>query len=121
MNEKVAKQIRRRALNLLLATGITGGEGYNEYKREKNRKDWEPVVTPDGKMMRGPDGKPFMRPVKVPGTIHCQWKLRLFTKYLKKLYKKGDANAKTIVHGSEEELVAYIDRAKEHSKQTNGV
>lgn len=112
MNQKKAKQIRRRTRELMLSLGMSLGEGHNEYEQVKNCTSWERANNPDGTIMRDQDGEPLMMLKKNPGTVQLKWRYRLFYKFLKKMYKHGEVNAHKMLSGSEEELKQLIEQAK---------
>jgi hypothetical protein len=104
MNGKRAKSLRRLALMLLQKEGITGGDGYNQYKQVKNCVSWEPAYK-DGKphdsennlgraRTKDPDGNYLITPIQKPGTIFTQWKFRIIYQNLKRLWKQTNGQHK---------------------------
>ena len=110
MNGRKSKELRMKAGKLLLSLGVSLSEGHREYKQEENCKDWGPVILPDGTRLKGPDGTPMMKPIRTPGTLHSQWKWRVFYRFLKKLHKRGDKYAQKILSMSNKELLDYFGR-----------
>lgn len=110
MNKKKAKQLRRRAKELMAALGVNPKDGENEYEQIKNCVSWEKAVKPDGSLLRDQDGTVLLSPVKNPGTIQCKHKLELFYEFLKKVYKRGDKDAETIINGTEKDLLDMFER-----------
>jgi len=66
----------------------------------------------DNKIMRHPNGNPIMRPKLTHGTVHSEDKLRLFYKWLKKIYKDPSVDTDTVL-GS----VAAMLRKQYHEEQ----
>jgi hypothetical protein len=101
MNNKTAKKLKRLAIKLLAAEGISGGDGYNEYNQIENRILWEPAYQ-DGKphnwdnpeenekrvRAADPDGNALLAMRKVPGTVFTAWRLRMAYNNLKRLWKE---------------------------------
>lgn len=109
MNPKKAKQLRKKVRELMLSLNISPGEGYGKYEAIKNRTEWQPALGKDGERMLDIDGVPLLKPVKVGGTLQSQWKFKLFYKFLKKLYKKGDKKyVEKILSMSEEDLLDHF-------------
>lgn len=112
MNGKRAKAIRKRTKELLTALNVDLNNGNGEYEQVNNCISWEPAKDKDGKNLKDPDGVYLLAPMKNPGTITCKWKYRLFYKWLKKLYKKGDMEAQEIINATTYELLNKM-KAKE--------
>ena len=113
MSQKKTKHLRKKAAQLMRSLSISPGDGHNEYKYIQNRTDWVPAIGNDGKRMVDQDGVPLIQSVKVDGTVQSQWKYKLFYKFLKKLYKKGDKDIEKILNMSEGDLLDYFHRVKE--------
>ena len=105
MNGRKAKELRKKAAELMWSLGVSLSEGHREYKQAENCKAWGPAMNPDGTRMKGVDGVGMMKQKLNPGSVYSQWKWRVFYRFLKKTYKRGDKDAKKILDASKEELV----------------
>ena len=111
MRGKRAKEIMLRSRNLLLSLGVSPAEGYGKYRQAKNCHTFKPLVI-DNKIIRNDDGTTVMIPSLTYGTVHSEDRLRLFYRWLKKIYKDPRVDTDTVL-GS----VAGMLRKQYHDEQ----
>jgi hypothetical protein len=105
VNGKKAKELRKKASELILSLGMSLSEGNREYKQAMNCRGWDFATNKDGSRMYDTDGVALLKPVANPGTLRSEWHYKVFYKFLKNLYKrKGDKDAQKILNASGEEL-----------------
>jgi hypothetical protein len=105
MNGKTAKKLEQRARQILLALNKNPSEGCNKYKQAINCRTTEQKYVEAIKQH-------VTVPTKGPGTVYNEWTFKIFYKFLKKIYKKGGPDAKTLLSGSEEDLLNMFSRIR---------
>ena len=96
---------------MLLSLGVSPAEGHGKYRQAKNCHTLEPLVI-ENKIMRNADGTTVMIPSQTYGTVHSEDRLRLFYRWLKKIYKNPRVDTDTVL-GS----VAAMLRKQYHDEQ----
>ena len=112
MNSKTTKRLKARATQILLALDVHPSEGYNKYKQAINCRSTEQKYLEAIKQH-------VTVPAKGPGTVYNEYTLRVFFKFLKRIYKKGGPDAKTLLSGSEQDLIELFNRVKEDTPRVS--